>query len=340
MKMKFQLFVAGLVFLVAANVSIAQDQGVQGGSGGGLSSLFKGIGDVVNAVGQGHNKGNANNIQDAGGPQSNTDSNPQILDILKIEASKDKPLFENCSEDYFRQSENQRVLGPFQRAEYNMAAPGADSLAGVMARCAIKDQANLAQWSNRVGLMLAFSAISWKNAGVGGTSQVAATAGRAVTLLSFAKLNNIDGASQTLDKMKESGFAVAEEKISVKQEQGEIALSTSTAEVAKKFKGNVLAFHKNYIGKVLQVTGPVRLVGEGVGKPPGAHVILTGIVKDRDDVSPSDEIMCEITDSKGVTSAADLELGKIITASGLYDPKIRSYGLYESQVVLHDCQIR
>lgn len=295
---------------------------------------------AINAKGE-QDRARINGSEQTGGSQSNVDSSPQIMDILKIEASKANLTFsKNCSVDYFQKEENQWVLGPFQRAEYNMAAPGADRIAGEMARCALKDSANLAQWSNQVGLMLAFSAISWKNAGVGGTPQVAATAGRAITLLSFAKQNNIDGASKTLDKMKESGFVISEDGASAKPSAGKIALSASSAEVAKKYKGNNLAFHKKYIGEVLQVKGPVRLVQERSGKTPGANVIITGIVKNREDVVSSDEIMCEITDSKGTSAAADLEPGKIITASGLYDPKLRSYGTFESQVVLHDCQIR
>lgn len=293
---------------------------------------------AINAKGE-QDRARINGSDQTGGSQSSVDSSPQIMDILKIEASKANLTFsKNCSADYFQKEENQWVLGPFQRSEYSMAAPGADRIAGEMARCALKDSANLAQWSNQVGLMLAFSAISWKNAGVGGTPQVASTAGRAITLLSYAKQNNVDGASQTLEKMKESGFVISEEKAA--KPKGKIALSASSAEVAKKYKGNNLAFHKKYIGEVLQVKGPVRLVQERSGKTPGANVIITGTVKNRDDVTSADEIMCEITDSKGTEAAADLEPGKTIVASGLYDPKLRSYGLFESQVVLHDCQIR
>lgn len=295
---------------------------------------------AINAKGE-QDRARINGSEQTGGGQSSVDSSPQIMDILKIEANKtDLTDSGNCSVDYFQKEENRWVLGPFQRAEYSMAAPGADRTAGKMARCALKDPANLAQWSNQVGQMLAFSAISWKNAGVGGTPQVASTAGRAITLLSFAKQNNINGASQTLDKMKESGFVISEDGASAKPSAGKIALSASSAEVAKKYKGNNLAFHKKYIGEVLQVKGPVRLVQERSGKTPGANVIITGIVRNREDVVSSDEIMCEITDSKGTSAAADLEPGKIITASGLYDPKLRSYGTFESQVVLHDCQIR
>lgn len=298
---------------------------------------------AINAKGE-QDRARINGSEQTGGSRSNVDSNSQIMDILKIEASKNDLAFQmarkNCTEDFFQNQINQWVLGPFQRAEYNMAAPGADRIAGNMAQCAMKDQSNLAQWSNRVGLMLAYAAISWKNSGAGGTPQVAATAGRAITLLSFAKQNNIDGASKTLSKMKESGFEISEDGASAKPSEGKIALSASSAEVAKKYKGNNLAFHKKYIGEVLQVKGPVRLVQERRGETPGANVIITGIVKNREDVVSSDEIMCEITDSKGTSAAADLEPGKTITASGLYDPKLRSYGLFESQVVLHDCQIR
>lgn len=295
---------------------------------------------AINAKGE-QDKAKINDSEQTGGGQSSVDS-PQIMGILKIEASKIVLThWENCSVDYFQKEENQWVLGPFQRAEYNMAAPGADRIAGEMARCALKDPANLAQWSNQVGQMLAFSAISWKNAGVGGTPQVASTAGRAITLLSFAKQNNINGASQTLDKMKESGFVISEDKASAKQPRGKIVLAASAAEVVEKFQGNRLAFNKNYTGKILQVTGSVRNVSDRPGNPPGADVIVSGIVRQNpDNAQNSDNISCEITDAKMVSVAADLEPKKTITASGLYDPKLRSYGLFESQVVLHDCQIR
>lgn len=342
MKTKLPLFVACVAFVFYTNISTAQEQDAQGGSGGGLSSLFNGIGSMIggitNTAGQVDNKVNASTKQDGGDQQPSAGSNSQIMDILKLEASKDKPLQMVCSEEHFQYVISQNVTGPFQRAEYSMAAPGAAMVAGYMAQCSLQDQANLAQWSNRVGLMLAYASISWKISGAGDTPQVSATAGRAITLLSYAKQNNVDGASQTLEKMKENGFVISEEKAA--KPKGKIALAASSAEVANKFKGNSLAFHKKYTGETLQVKGPVRLVQERSGKTPGANVIITGVVKNRDDVTSADEIMCEITDNKGTSAAADLEPGKTITASGLYDPKLRSYGLSESQVILHDCQIR
>lgn len=293
---------------------------------------------AISAGAQGNQGAKTSGSEQNGEGQPSAGSNSQIMDILKLEASKDVPIRMSCTEEYFQKEISRYVTGPFQRAEYAMAAPGADRIAGYMAQCSLKDQANLAQWSNRVGLMLAYASISWKNSGAGDTPQVSATAGRAITLLSYAKQNNVDGASQTLEKMKESGFVISEEKAA--KPKGKIALAASSAEVANKFKGNSLAFHKKYTGEILQVKGPVRLVQERSGKTPGANVIITGTVKNRNDVTSADEIMCEITDSKGTEAAADLEPGKTIVASGLYDPKLRSYGLFESQVVLHDCQIR
>jgi hypothetical protein len=67
-----------------------------------------------------------NMAQGAGEQQSNTDSNYQIMDILKIEASKievGSTFSKNCSVNYFQREEDIWVVSPFQRAEYNMVAP-------------------------------------------------------------------------------------------------------------------------------------------------------------------------------------------------------------------------
>lgn len=340
MKTKLSLC-ATLIFVFSMNISSAQEDGAQGngGSGGGLNSFFKGLGDAIggiaNAAGQGLNKGNTSNTkQDGAGADS------QVIEILKLEASKDVRM-KNCQGKHLQDVENRTVMGPFQRAEYGMAAAGAGLVAGEMSECAMDDQVNLTQWASRIGQLLAISAISAKKAGLGDAPQFSATAHRAIVLLNYAKQGNIIDADEMLNTLKKNGFKVAEEKISAKPSQETIALSASSAEVAKKYQDNQMAFHQKYTGKNIQVTGAVWAVIERSGNPSGANVLISGIKRKDPNTAPmSDWISCEITDSKGMSDAADLHRGKTITASGLYDPQLRSGGANETEVILHDCRIR
>lgn len=338
MKTKLPIFATCLVFAFSTNISTAQEQGAQGGSGGGLSSLFNGIGTAIGglakAAGQSPNNGNASNI-----PQEGTGADAQVIEVIKLESSKEQFTSSGCGQDYL-QKEEKRVLDPFRRAEYGMASAGAGRVAGYMALCAMNDQANLTHWSNHIGQMLAISAIAGNKAGWEGSPQVNASAHRAIVLLTYAKQKNTEGASQMLDTLKENGFKIADEKTSVSKSPEKIALSASSAEVAKKYQSNQMAFHQNYTGKIIQVTGAVKGVNEGRGNPPRAHVIISGIIRKDPNTAPmSDFISCEVTDSKELSTAAGLQRGNTITASGLYDPQLRSGGVGETEVTLHDCRI-
>lgn len=328
---------------VAIGISISVVNAQAQSNQGGVAGLLRGIGNVLNAVVPPPTDGVAGKQVEAGVQDIDLHAAPQIMDILRIEASKLDPTGNRrCTEDYFTNEKNRWVIGQFQRAEYSMAVPSADRIAGSMARCALKEPFNLAQWSNQVGQMLAISAIASKMAGLAGSSQVSSTADRAIALLRFAERSNIDGAAQMLDKLKEHGFTAPQGETAEPVPRKKVALASSTAVIASQFKANRLAFHKNYSGEMLQVTGPVRGVFERTGNHPGANVILTGIAKNPNDTALSDEIQCEISDSKGVSAAANLKRGQSIVASGLYDPaRNRSMGIdMESQVVLYECQIR
>ncbi|MDD5241873.1 MAG: hypothetical protein PHG47_09175 [Sulfuricella sp.] len=132
-----------------------------------------------------------------------------------------------------------------------------------------------------------------------------------------------------------------QEKASAKQSGENVAHFTFTsAEIAKQFQDNHLAFHQHFKGKVLRVSGSVWTFYKRQENPPGTDVILAGIAREnRDDDQDSDNVRCETTDPKAVASAGDLELGKNIVVMGLYDPDIRSNGP-ESQIILHDCHLR
>jgi pentatricopeptide repeat protein len=134
----------------------------------------------------------------------------------------------------------------------------------------IKDQGNLAQWSYHAGLMLAYSAISSKKAGIGIVPQVAATAHRAIMLLSFAKQNNIDAASETLGYMKESGFVISEDRVSAKQSMEKIAL-IAPSEVAKicKIGFPQKLYWKNYSSHRLSAEFPIAQ------ERPGANIVIS-----------------------------------------------------------------
>lgn len=114
----------------------------------------------------------------------------------------------------------------------------------------------------------------------------------------------------------------------------------SSAEIVKQFQENRSAFHKNYKGKVLQVSGSVWTFYRRQEAPPGINIMFSGLTRKYPDVDQdSDNVCCETTTPKAISSAADLELGKNIVVMGLYDPDVRANGP-ESQIILHDCQLR
>ncbi len=132
-----------------------------------------------------------------------------------------------------------------------------------------------------------------------------------------------------------------QESTSARQSQGNTAhFSFSSAEIVKQFQDSPSAFHDNYKGKVLRVSGSVWTFYRRQEDPPGIDVILAGRVREnRNDDQDSDNVCCETIDPKAILSAAELELGKNIAVRGLYDPGLRTNEI-ESRIILHDCRLR
>lgn len=149
------------------------------------------------------------------------------------------------------------------------------------------------------------------------------------------------GGTQNGVKQQSSEESGVHEQTSARQSHGNMArLAFSSTEIVKQFQDNRSAFHNNYRGKVLQVSGSVWTFYRRQEDPPGIDIVLSGMVRtNRDDDQDSDNVCCETTDPKAILSAADLELGKNIVIRGLYDPGLRSNGL-ESRIILHDCRLR
>jgi hypothetical protein len=147
--------------------------------------------------------------------------------------------------------------------------------------------------------------------------------------------------TQNVVKPLPSEESSAQGRASAKPSQGNSARSTfSSAEIVKQFQDNRSVFHNNYRGKVLQVSGSVWTFYKRQENPPGINVMLSGMTrKNPNDDQDSDNVCCETTAPKAISSAADLELGKNIVVRGLYDPNLRANGV-ESQIILHDCQLR
>lgn len=150
-----------------------------------------------------------------------------------------------------------------------------------------------------------------------------------------------NGSTQNVVKPQPGEGSSAQERMSAKQSHGNVAhFLFSSAEIVKQFQDDRSAFHNNYKGKVLQVSGSVWTFYRRQEDPPGINIMLSGLSRrNPDDDQDSDNVCCETTTPKAISSAADLELGKNIVVRGLYDPSLRTSGP-EHQIVLHDCHLR
>ena len=264
----------------------------------------------------------------------------QAMDVLKIEAKKSSGTSPYCQISFIDQQED-RVTAEIQRAEFLSASSRASVQAGASAACAMKDpsQTNLSGWMERVGRMLALSAIAGKKSDLL-TPETAASAMRAQVLLTYANQQGMRGAGEMLALLAENGFGVPAGANPGGNTEAVAALKASSKVVAEKYAENTFAFRQTYSGKVLEVTGPMRGVFDtSRGDKPSALVIVTGIPRANPDlVALRDEIECKVNDAESLQAAAKLQKKQQVTIKGLYEPK--RVLPFESRVVLHECQIR
>jgi len=262
----------------------------------------------------------------------------EALNTLRLDASRTNTTA-YCNER-FLQGQADSVNGAVQRAEFMNAQAAALVLAGTLAKCGLKENsAALPQVSQRVGEMLALSAISASRAGVL-TTEAVATAKRAEVLLIFADQNGSPYAAKMLRLLHEGGFGeqVKAADTNAGAVPTSVALKATSKAVAEKFAANGFAFKQQYSGKFIEATGPVRGIFESkIGGKTGALVILTGIPRASvDDVSLRDELECQVTSSDALQRAVQIQAKQIVAIRGTYDP---SKDPMISRIVLHDCQI-
>jgi hypothetical protein len=252
-------------------------------------------------------------------------SSDDVARLLTLQGSQTTLLMQSACSPGTLQREESDVASKIQLQDFVGAEAAAKVTASHLASCSLRSHQPLPLASFHVGEALAYQFLAGSITGNGiVTPQDEQAKKNALIFLQFAQANGERSAQPFLQKLKGGN-----------EQQGAPSIGTPVLMTAKaaveSYEGNGVGFDMTYAGKLMTLTGPLRVIS-----PLGDKAALTIVGIDRGDPDKeriSDEVSCDVDDRASVASLAPKQTVRV---TGIYD-KVLSHGV--GRITLIHCRV-